>query len=73
MKNKAKITFTKDNRIELLINDEKIENIVALTEIRNLHSNDTLKEIDITLLVSEVEVVNMHTGITKKYPPDNAE
>lgn len=73
MKHKAKIIIHENNQLELLINDKKIENATALTDIRNLYTDDTMKEIDITLLVSEVEIVNTQTGITKKYPPSNAE
>lgn len=73
MKNKVKIIIAKNNQLELFINDKKTENVIALTDIRNLYRNDTLKEIDITLLVSEVEIVNMQTGTAKKYPPSNAE
>lgn len=73
MKHKAKIIIHENNQLELLINDKKIENATALTDIRNLYTDDTMKEIDIILLVSEVEIVNTKTGITKKYPPNNAE
>lgn len=73
MKHKAKIIIHENNQLELLINDNKIENATALTGIRNLYTDDTMKEIDITLLVSEVEIVNMQTGITKKYPQNNVE
>ena len=56
MKNKAKIIIAKNNQLELFINDKKTENVIALTDIRNLYRNDTLKEIDITLLVSETPI-----------------
>lgn len=68
MKSKAKIIIHKNNQLELLINDKKVENVVALTDVRNLHIDDTMKEIDITLLVSEVEIINTQTGITNRYP-----
>lgn len=75
MKDKAKIIISKINQLcdqyELFINDKKVENVVKLTDIRNLYQNDTLKEIDITLLVSEIEIVNTRTGRTEKYPPSN--
>lgn len=76
MKDKAKIVISKvdelRDRYELFINDKKVENVVNLTDIRNLYQNDTLKEIDITLVVSEIEIVNTRTGRTEKYPPSNA-
>jgi hypothetical protein len=75
MKDKAKIIISKVNQLcdqyELFINDKKVENVVKLTDIRNLYHNDTLKEIDITLLVSEIEIVDARTGRTVKYPPSN--
>lgn len=75
MKDKAKIIISKVNqlcnRYELFINDKKVENVVKLTDIRNLYQNDKLKEIDITLLVSEIEIVDARTGRTVKYPPSN--
>ena len=77
MKDKAKIIISKVNQLcnqyELFINDKKVENVVKLTDIRNLYQNDRLKEIDITLLVSEIEIVDTRTGRTEKYPPSNAE
>lgn len=77
MKDKAKIIISKVNQFcnqyELFINDKKVENVVKLTDMRNLYQNDTLKEIDITLLVSEIEIVDTRTGRTEKYPPSNAE
>lgn len=75
MKDKAKIIISKVNqlcnRYELFINDKKVENVVKLTDIRSLYQNDKLKEIDITLLVSEIEIVDARTGRTVKYPPSN--
>ena len=75
MKDKAKIIISKVNQLcdqyELFINDKKVENVVKLTDIRNLYHNDTLKEIDITLFVSEIEIVDARTGRTVKYPPSN--
>lgn len=68
MKNKAKIIIHKNNQLELFINDKKVENVVELTCIRNLYRNDTMKEIDITLLASEVEIINTQTGATSRYP-----
>lgn len=68
MKSKAKIIIHKNNQLELFINDKKEENVVALTDIRNLYRDDTMKEIDITLLTSEVEIINMQTGITNRFP-----
>ena len=77
MKDKAKIIISKVDQFrdqyELFINDKKVENVVKLTDMRNLYQNDTLKEIDITLLVSEIEIVDTRTGRTVKYPPSNAE
>lgn len=75
MKDKAKIIISKVNQLcnqyELFINDKKVENVVKPTDIRNLYQNDKLKEIDITLLVSEIEIVDTRTGRTVKYPPSN--
>lgn len=68
MKSKAKIIIHKNNQLELFINDKKMENVVELTCIRNLYRNDTMKEIDITLLASEVEIINTQTGTTNRYP-----
>ena len=68
MKSKAKIIIHKNNQLELFINDKKVENVVELTCIRNLYRNDTMKEIDITLLASEVEIINTQTGTTNRYP-----
>lgn len=75
MKDKAKIIISKVNQLcnqyELFINDKKVENVVKPTDIRKLYQNDKLKEIDITLLVSEIEIVDTRTGRTVKYPPSN--
>lgn len=68
MKSKATITIHKNNQIELLVNGKKIDNAIAISDVRNLHTDDTMKEIDITLCVSDVEIFNRITGTVDEYP-----
>ena len=73
MKSKATITIHKNNQIELLVNEKKIDNVIEISDVRNLHTDDTMKEIDITLCVSDVEIFNMITGIVNEYPKQEHE
>lgn len=73
MKSKANIIIHKNNQIELLVNGKKIDNVIAISDVRNLHTDDTMKEIDITLCVSDVEIFNMITGIVNEYPKQEQE
>lgn len=68
MKSKATITIHKNNQIESLVNGKKIDNAIAISDVRNLHTDDTMKEIDITLCVSDVEIFNTITGTVDEYP-----